>query len=77
MHGFMPHGMCYLWRLDILLMHVVSDFVIGVAYFSIPLVLWIFFSSAFFVFLNPQWSWFDTFYFSIVTTQLSSVLCCL
>ncbi len=42
MHGFMPHGMCYLWRLDILLMHVVSDFVIGVAYFSIPLVLWIF-----------------------------------
>ena len=42
MHGFMPHGMCYLWCLDILLMHVVSDFVIGVAYFSIPLVLWIF-----------------------------------
>jgi signal transduction histidine kinase len=40
--GFMPHGMCYLWRLDILLMHVVSDLVIGLAYFSIPLVLWIF-----------------------------------
>lgn len=34
--------MCYLWRLDILLMHVVSDLVIGFAYFSIPLVLWIF-----------------------------------
>lgn len=42
MHGFMPHGMCYLWRLDILLMHVVSDLVIGLAYFSIPLVLWVF-----------------------------------
>ena len=42
MHGFMPHGMCYLWRLDILLMHLVSDLVIGLAYFSIPLVLWIF-----------------------------------
>ncbi len=42
MSGFMPHGMCYMWRLDILLMHVVSDLLIGLAYFSIPLVLWIF-----------------------------------
>ena len=41
LHGFMPHGMCYLWRADILLMHVVSDALIGLAYFSIPVVIWL------------------------------------
>ena len=23
--GFMPHGMCYLWRPDMLALHVISD----------------------------------------------------
>ena len=41
LHGFMPHGMCYLWRADILLMHVLSDALIGLAYFSIPIVIWL------------------------------------
>lgn len=36
---YMPHGHCYLWRPDILWTHVVSDTVIGIAYFSIPLGL--------------------------------------
>ncbi len=36
---FMPHGHCYLWRADILWMHVISDAVIALAYFSIPLTL--------------------------------------
>jgi signal transduction histidine kinase len=36
---FMPHGMCYLWRPDILSLHVVSDTLISLAYFSIPLTL--------------------------------------
>ena len=34
--GFMPHGMCYLWRPDILGLHVTSDALIVLAYFSIP-----------------------------------------
>jgi signal transduction histidine kinase len=33
---FMPHGMCYLWRPDVLWMHVISDSLIGLAYFAIP-----------------------------------------
>jgi signal transduction histidine kinase len=33
---FMPHGMCYLWRPDLLWMHVISDSLIGLAYFAIP-----------------------------------------
>jgi signal transduction histidine kinase/ActR/RegA family two-component response regulator len=34
--GFMPHGMCYLWRSDILALHVLADSLITLAYFSIP-----------------------------------------
>jgi diguanylate cyclase (GGDEF)-like protein len=36
---FMPHGMCYLWDVRMLSLHVVSDAVIALAYFSIPLIL--------------------------------------
>ncbi|WP_293854001.1 ATP-binding protein [uncultured Alsobacter sp.] len=34
-----PHGQCLLWRSDLVLLHVISDFTIAVAYFSIPVVL--------------------------------------
>ena len=34
--GFMPHGMCYQWRPDILTLHIVADSLIALAYFSIP-----------------------------------------
>lgn len=37
--GFMPHGMCLLWRPDILWTHVAADAVIALAYFSIPAAL--------------------------------------
>jgi signal transduction histidine kinase/ActR/RegA family two-component response regulator len=36
---FMPHGMCYLWRPGILSLHVISDALITLAYFSIPFTL--------------------------------------
>ncbi len=36
---FMPHGMCYLWRPDLLALHVISDSLITLAYFSIPFTL--------------------------------------
>jgi signal transduction histidine kinase len=36
---FMPHGYCLLWRPDILWTHVVSDAIITVAYYSIPLAI--------------------------------------
>jgi signal transduction histidine kinase len=34
-----PHGQCLLWRPDLVLLHVISDFTIAIAYFSIPVVL--------------------------------------
>jgi signal transduction histidine kinase/ActR/RegA family two-component response regulator len=37
--GFMPHGMCYLWKPDILALHVSADAAITLAYFSIPFML--------------------------------------
>ena len=38
-NGFMPHGMCILWRNDLLFLHVVSDALIALAYFAIPGIL--------------------------------------
>jgi signal transduction histidine kinase len=37
--GFMPHGMCYLWRPGVLFLHLISDVLITLAYFSIPFTL--------------------------------------
>ena len=34
-----PHGVCLLWRPELLWLHVVSDALIGLAYWSIPVVL--------------------------------------
>ena len=37
--GFMPHGHCYLWTPSLLWTYVVSDTLIAIAYFSIPIAL--------------------------------------
>lgn len=37
--SFMPHGYCFLWQPDILLLHVISDSLIALAYFCIPVAL--------------------------------------
>ena len=34
-----PHGVCLLWRPELLWLHVVSDALTGLAYWSIPVVL--------------------------------------
>ncbi len=39
---FMPHGMCYLWTPGLIWLHVVSDALIVLAYYSIPLTLLMF-----------------------------------
>ncbi len=36
---FMPHGMCYEWDSRVIFLHVASDAVIALAYYSIPLTL--------------------------------------
>lgn len=37
--GFMPHGMCYLWKPGLVWLHVVSDSLVALAYYSIPITL--------------------------------------
>lgn len=39
--GFMPHGHCYLWKPLLISLHVVSDTLIGLAYLSISLTLYV------------------------------------
>ncbi|HLO50756.1 MAG TPA: PAS domain S-box protein [Kamptonema sp.] len=36
---FIPHGHCYLWKPGLVRLHVVSDVVIAISYYSIPLTL--------------------------------------
>ncbi|TAN70456.1 MAG: PAS domain S-box protein [Methylobacter sp.] len=39
---FMPHGACYLWLPSILWLHIISDSIITLAYYSIPFALFYF-----------------------------------
>jgi len=41
-NDFMPHGMCYLWRADILWTSVISDVLTALAYFSITAAVIVF-----------------------------------
>ena len=36
---FQPHGFCYLWNARLVWLHAISDLLIGLAYFTIPLTL--------------------------------------
>lgn len=36
---FIPHGHCYLWKPELVSLHIVSDALIAIAYYSIPLTL--------------------------------------
>src|SRR5919108_1441910 len=37
--GFMPHGHCLLWQPTAVWLHVISDSLITLAYYSIPIIL--------------------------------------
>ncbi len=37
--GFMPHGYCLLWKQNLVWLHVLSDSIITLAYYSIPITL--------------------------------------
>jgi PAS domain S-box-containing protein len=37
--AFIPHGHCYLWRHELVWLHVMSDALIAIAYYSIPITL--------------------------------------
>ena len=39
--AFMPHGYCYLWNSDLIRLTVITDSLIAVAYYSIPVALFL------------------------------------
>ena len=62
---FIPHGFCFMWRPELVWMHVLADLTIALAYFSIPVTImilvakkkkklpykWVFYMFAAFIFL--------------------------
>ncbi len=70
---FMGHGHCYLWRSDLVALHAISDILIAVAYFTIPLALYVLMHKR----KDLEYSWmfllFALFIFSCGLTHLMSV----
>ncbi|MEP0754327.1 hypothetical protein NDA03_19105 [Trichocoleus sp. Lan] len=41
-NSFIPHGHCYLWKPELVGLHIISDVLIALAYYSIPITLFYF-----------------------------------
>jgi len=71
--SFMPHGYCYQWDPVVLWLHVLSDTVIGISYFFIPVALFYFIRRR----RDLPFSWifllFGAFILSCGTTHLMEV----
>jgi PAS domain S-box-containing protein len=69
--GFMPHGMCYMWRPAILAVHVGADSLIALAYFTIPFTLLYFVRKR----VELRFGWiFSSFAIFIVACGISHVM---
>ncbi|MDX1588564.1 MAG: ATP-binding protein [Oleiphilaceae bacterium] len=70
---FMGHGHCYLWRPDLLWLHIGSDTLITLAYFSIPVALWVLMKKR----RDLEYRWmfvlFALFIFACGTTHLMNI----
>ena len=63
MSGFMPHGMCYLWQPRLLALHIISDGVVALSYFSIPFTLLYFARKR--TDLKFNWMWWTLLCFAV------------
>jgi signal transduction histidine kinase len=70
---FMPHGHCYLMRPEIIWLHVISDALITVAYFSIPITLLYFIRKRRDVPFHWIFVMFGIFIFACGTTHLMEI----
>src|SRR5258706_1425711 len=70
---FMPHGHCYLWKPEILWLHVVSDGVITAAYYFIPLALVYFVRKRKDLPFNWMFLLFGIFIFACGTTHIMEI----
>ncbi len=71
--NFIPHGHCYLWKPALVWLHLISDSLIALAYYAIPLILIYFIRQQ----RNLPFSWliamFGAFIATCGTTHLMSV----
>ncbi|MBA3582443.1 MAG: hypothetical protein H0W44_08355 [Gammaproteobacteria bacterium] len=73
-HDFMPHGHCFLWRPDLLWLHVLSDIFIALAYYTIPVALIYLVKKRTDLRFNLLFVLFAVFIFACGTTHLVGVL---
>src|SRR4028119_768066 len=71
--GFIPHGHCYLWKPGLVWLHVVSDSLIALAYYSIPVMLVYFVRSRRDVPFDWMFLMFGTFIVACGTTHLLEI----
>ncbi|WP_223261137.1 putative bifunctional diguanylate cyclase/phosphodiesterase [Methylophilus medardicus] len=71
---FMPHGHCYLWTPVLLWMYVVSDTVIAISYYTIPIALLYLVKKRADLEFNWVFVMFSLFIFACGTTHLIGIL---
>jgi PAS domain S-box-containing protein len=71
--GFLPHAYCFLWDRDLIGLHVISDAIVALSYYSIPVVLLVFYAQR----VREGMSWilvlFAAFILACGTTHLMSI----
>ncbi len=71
--AFIPHGHCYLWKTNLVWLHIISDALIALAYYSIPTTLFYFVSKR----QDLPFSWifilFSTFIIACGTTHIIEI----
>ncbi len=72
--NFMPHGHCYLWTPKLLWLYVVSDGLIALSYFSIPIAITYFVRKRIDLGFNRVFVMFSLFIFFCGMTHLISIL---
>jgi PAS domain S-box-containing protein len=70
---FIPHGHCYLWQPGLVWLHVLSDGLIGIAYYSIPLMLVYFVRKRQDIPFNSLFLLFGAFIVACGTTHLMEI----
>ncbi len=71
---FMPHGHCYLWQPQLLWMFILSDSVIAISYFTIPLAFIYLIKKRIDLEFNWVFIMFSLFIFACGTTHLISIV---
>jgi len=73
-HDFMPHGYCISWDVPLLTLHVLSDFFIALAYFSIPIGIIYFVSKKDEVTFKPVYYLFAGFILACGITHIMGII---